>query len=78
MYYYFFMKPDIILTKQEIHWHIINDYLNSISGFCVSHKDEKFNKLLSEIQSYVNKKLAPDGNGDIIDIYVLVSQEPDN
>ncbi|MBD5585227.1 MAG: hypothetical protein HDQ88_09095 [Clostridia bacterium] len=72
------MKTKTIKTKQELHWHIISNYLESISNFRVAHTDEKFKKLLNEIQSYVDEKLATDCDGDILEICVVVSQKPEN
>ena len=67
---------ETIETKHELHWHIIDAYLNDISNFWVAHTDETFKKLLSEMQKYVNGKLALNCNGDVIDFFVVFLQQP--
>lgn len=71
------MKTKIIQTKQDVHWHIISEYLDSVSNFCVAYTDKTFRKLLSEMRDYVNKKLKPSYDGEIVDIFVTVLQKPD-
>lgn len=72
------MKPKIIKTKHELHWHIISNYLDDISNFWVAHTDEDFKKILTELKSYVNKKLALDGDGEVIDFFVVYLQQSDD
>ena len=65
---------NIIYTKQEIGWHVIHHYLDSISAVGMVQRDKDFCKLFSAMQSYVDKKLEFNGDGDVIDYYVVVLQ----
>lgn len=69
------MKTKIIKTKHELHWHIIDAYLNDILNFGVAHTDETFKNLLNELKSYVDKKLALNCNGDVMDFFVVFLQQ---
>jgi len=69
------MKPNVILTKQDVHWHIINSYLEAISNYVVADTDETFGNLLKQMQGYVNYKLKLNGAGEVIDFFVLVLQQ---
>lgn len=72
-----YMKPKIIETRQELHWHVISNYLDDISNFWVANTDEAFKKLLKNIKDYVDGKLTLNGNGEVIDLYVTVLQKSD-
>ncbi len=69
------MKSNIILTKQDVHWHIISNYLEYLSNYCVADTDETFSSLLKQMQKYVNNKLKLNGDGEVIDLFVLVLQQ---
>lgn len=71
------MKQKTIETRHELHWHVINDYLEALTTFWVANTDETFKKLLNNMKNYVDKKLALNGSGDVIDTYVTVLQEHD-
>ena len=70
------MKHKTVKTRHELHWHIISNYLDNISNFWVAHTDETLKKLLNELQNYVNKKLELNCDGDVIDFFVVVLQQP--
>lgn len=65
----------VILTKQEIQWHFINDYLEALSGIVITQQDSIFNKMLKNMQDYVDSKLTLNGDGEVIDMFVLVLQQ---
>lgn len=71
------MKQKIIETRQELHWHVISNYLDDISNFWVANTDEAFKKLLKDIKDYVDGKLELKGNGEVIDLHVTVLQKSD-
>lgn len=71
------MKQKIIETRQELHWHVISNYLDDISNIWVANTDEAFKKLLKDMQDYVDGKLELKGNGEVIDLHVTVLQKSD-
>lgn len=72
------MENRVIETKHELDWYIINEYLDVIENYCIVHKDGTFKKLIKDMQKYVNGKLMPNGNGEVIDLFVTVLQSAGN
>ncbi len=70
------MNSNFIQTKQNYEWHLIRNYLEGIYRYQEIKKDDKFIKLFKELFAYVESKLELPANGDIVDLYVTVIQEP--
>lgn len=69
------MNSEIVFTKQEIQWHLVNEYLEALSNIVITQKDKDFYKLFKDMQDYVNGKLMLDSDGEVIDMFVLVLQQ---
>lgn len=54
----------------------MRSYLEGVKGFPSLKTDDKFIKLFKELFAYVESKLELPANGDIVDLYVTVIQEP--
>lgn len=64
----------IIFTKQEIEWYIIHHYLEAISTIGAVDKDVIFCKMFNDIKKYVTEKLTFNGEGDVLDLFVVALQ----
>ena len=69
------MENKVIETRHELEWHIINEFLEAIENYGIVYTDETFKKLLEDIQKYVYGKISLNGDGEVVDLYVVVLQE---
>ena len=64
------LENKTIKVKQELSWHIAAAYLEHLETFCVLFKDEKFDRMFTELENYVNEKINV--SNDIVETYVIV------
>lgn len=57
-------------VKQELSWHIVEEYLQHIETFIDVFRDEKFTNRFYKLLDYVTEKNSV--SEDIEDIYVIV------
>ncbi len=70
------MENKIIFTKQDLRWHILNEYLQSIKALVATTDDKELNKILQDMQNFINKKLKLATDEDVSDLFVLILQKP--
>lgn len=69
------MKSKTIKTKQDFCWHFVDVYLEMLSHIGAIYDDEVFCKKFYDLKNYLDKKLALENDGEIIETYVVVLQQ---
>ena len=68
------MKNETIETRQELHWHLADVYIQLFKALKGYKQDETFRKTIDGLQNYIIDKLELESDNDVIDTYVVVLQ----
>lgn len=70
-------KEKVAKTKAAIEWYFASWYFQMFPQMIQGEvfADERFQTMYNELTEYINDKIEPRENGDILDTYVVIEQK---
>ena len=68
-------EKEITQTKQDLMWEFVGLYLELLENIPILYEDKAFLRLYQPLTDYVHHKNFDSQKGDIIDTYVIITQE---
>lgn len=70
-------KTKTVYTRLDFSWYLISALLDGLSSQCRTD-DKEFNRLFSELRTYVENKFFSCCDGEITDMFVVAEQTVNN